>query len=165
MKNAIIEFYNFFHIVKKDEILDEVKDIGYANSVKQRLETVNGDITIHELERNVLNGTNKHTKDFLLSILAYFKELLTVEFIKLRNNKNNNNNKDEELGQETAGGGVSLKSIFEEHIDPKKKYFINKKKLIIKNLLYVYLFHLVLSLLIHVLLYHHLLHLNPVLLR
>ena len=38
LKNAIIEFYNFFHIVKKDEwinILDQVKDRDYADSVKK----------------------------------------------------------------------------------------------------------------------------------
>ena len=69
LKKAIIDFYNFFHIVKKDEwikILDEVKvkDRNYVDSVKQDLETVNGDITIDELKENVLRGTDKRTKNF-----------------------------------------------------------------------------------------------------
>ena len=92
MRNAVIEFYNFFHIVKKDEwikILDEVKvkDRNYVDSVKQDLETVNGDITIDELKENVLRGTDKRTRDFLLSIFTYFKELLSAEFIKLKINQ------------------------------------------------------------------------------
>ena len=128
LKNAVIEFYNFFDVVKKNQwekILSEVKDKDYANSVKQGLEKIKGDITPQELEENILIGTNKRTKDFLLSILGYFKELLTAEFIKLKINQKNNN--DEELGQPTAGSG--LKSPNEKHIDSKRKYFINMKKL------------------------------------